>query len=420
MLDKNILEKYIAALDDGDDAAKKQALASLRQHDEQEWAAAPVEASRSLVDALKGHLLNGTVKQPAIQKEAAIVLGNMGVRSKGALPQLTECLSDGVPDPVREAAVVALGKIGKLAAGAVDPLLQIIAKARPGLSAQAIRALGNIGCADERVRSVLIELWLSPMPLQSGKAQVAIALCKLHIHAENLLGALTKTLMAHQDASFRKAAAEALAWCGKNDTDVVPALLRASLSDTNEEVRLMAQAGLDQMHLSQQKAVQLCARQLGASAYAEAALRKSGPLAVPALIEALESKEASIRVMAARTLGTLGEEAVAAAPALTAALNDKDLEVRLEAVKGLWYITKTADVVVPALVNLLEDKKAAALDAGEARRRFLQTVMEALRRIEPPAKAAVKALNVMAKDHNRHIRESALITLQKINGTGGS
>ncbi len=176
----------------------------------------------------------------------------------------------------------------------------------------------------------------------------------------------------------------------------------------------MAQAGLDQMRLSHEKAVHLCARQLAESSHAEAALRKSGPLAVPALIEALDTKEPAVRVKAARTLGFLGEAAVAAAPALTAALQDSDLDVRLAVVKGLWNITKTADVVVPALVDLLEVEEAADLEAGETRRRFLQTVMEALSRIGPPATAAVPALTALTRDTNRHIRESALITLQKI------
>jgi HEAT repeat protein len=323
-------------------------------------------------------------------------------------------LHEGVPEPVRQAAVTALGKIGKEARVAVDQLVQLLATSRPPLSAQAIQALGNIGCADGRVRSVLVNLWLSPLQLQSGKAQVAIALCKLHIAAQNLLGTVTGTLLANQDVCLRKAAAEALAWCSKNETDVVPALLMASLSDTKEEVRQMAQAGLDHMHLSHEKAIHLCCRQLGDSSYAEAALRKSGQLAVAALIAALGTEEPAIRVKAARILGCLGEVAAEAAPALTKALHDHDRDVRLAAVKALWNITKRADVVVPALVDLLNVKRAADLEAGETRRRFLQTVMEALGRIGPPATAAASALTAQTKDTNRHIRESALSALQRI------
>jgi len=413
MLDLRQLHKHIAAVTDGDDTIAREALQSLRLHDEQEWATVSMEVIHSVIKALKCQLSRG-VKQALALKEAAAILGNIGPRAKTALPQLMELLNEGVPDPVREAAVTALGRIGKEARVAVDQIVGLLANSRPGLCAHAIRALGNIGCADHRVRTQLVNFWLAPMQLQSGKAQVAIALCKLHLADQSLLATMARTLVTNQDASLRKAAAEALGWCGKNETDVVPALLTASLSDTNEDVRQMAQTGLDQMSLAHEKAILLCARQLGDSSYAEGALRKSGQLAVPALMEALGAKEPGVRVKAARTLGFLGDVAVEAVPALTKAARDKEVEVRLAVVKGLWNIAKTADVVVPVLVDLLRVKETADPEAAEARRRFLQTVMEALSRIGPPAKAAVPALAALTKDDNRHIRESALSALQKI------
>jgi len=419
MLDIPQLHKDILALDDADATVRRQAFQSLRQHDEKEWATVPGEVSHSLITALKEQLLNG-MKQPSAQKEAATILGNMGSCSKSALPQLLELLREGVPDPVREAVVTALGKIGKEAKVAVGQIVQLLANSRPALSAQAIRALGNIGCADQRVRAALANLWLSPIQFQGGQVQVAITLCKLQIEANGLLPLLTRNLVANSDTALRKAAAEALTWGNKNETDVVPALLTASLSDTNEEVRQMAQAGLDQMSLTHEKAVQLCAKQLKESSYAEAALRKSGPLAVPVLIKTLAAEDPAIRAKAARILGSLGEVAAKAAPALTEALQDNDPDVRLAVGKGLWSITKQADVVVPPLVELLTLMGAADADAGETRRRFLQTVMEALSRIGPPATAAIAALTALTKDPNRHIRESALSTLQEITPTAAN
>jgi HEAT repeat protein len=413
MLDVKQLHKDILALANGDDTARRQALQSLRRHGEEEWATAPREATRSLVEALKGHLLQGTT-QPFFQKEVVSILGNIGPLSKAAIPQLIKLLNNGVADTIRETAAIALGKIGKEAKAAVGPLVELLATSRPALTAQAVRALGAIGCADGRVNSTLLNLWIPTLQLQGCTAQVAIALCRLHIAAEHLLETLTRTLVTNQEGSLRKAAAEALAWCSKNDGDVVPALLTASLSDTNEEVRQMAQAGLDQMGLSHEKAIDLCARQLSVSSYAEGALRKSGPLAVAALIKALAAKEATIRVQAARTLGCLGEGAAEAVPALTKALQDTDLDVRLSVAKSLWIITKTAVEVVPTLIDLLKVKLTGAGEDSETRRRFLQTVMEALSRIGPPAAAAIKPLTALSKDNNRHIRESALFALQKI------
>ena len=413
MLDIPQLQQHLRALEGGDETARRQALQSLLQHDGQEWATAPAEAMDPLLKALTSPSPNG-IKSPSARKEAATILGNMGPLSKSAVPQLIDWLAEGVPDLVREAAATALGKIGKAARAAVDRLVQLLADSRPALAAQAARALGGIGCADSRVRSGLVQRWRSPLQLRSDDAQVAIALCKLHIAAPNLLGAVTRTLVVSEEVRLRKAAAEALAWCGKNETDVVPALLTAALSDTNEEVRQAAQAGLDHLRLSHENAVRLCSRQLGDSAYAEAALRKSGLPAIPALVEALGAEEPATRVKAARTLGSLGEAAAAAAPALTAALQDDDPDVRLAAAKALWHVSKAADEVVPALVELLEGRRAAVGEDSESRRRFLQTVMEALGRIGPPATAAVPALTAVAKDTNRHIREAAAVALQQI------
>ena len=413
MPDVNQLQQDILALANGDDTAKRQALQSLRRHGEDEWATAPLDATRSLVEALKGQLLKGTMHL-FLQREVVTILGNIGPLSKAAIPQLIELLGSGISDTVREAAAIALGKIGKEAKAAIGPLVELLASSRPALTAHAVRALGAVGCADGRVRSTLVNLWIPTLQLQGCTAQVAIALCRLHIAAGQLLETLTRTLVTNQDFLLRQAAAEALAWCSKDDVDVVPALLTASLSDTREEVRQMAQAGLDQMGLSHEKAIELCARQLGVSSYAEGALRKSGPLAVAPLIKALGAKEATVRVQATRTLGCLGEGAADAVPALTKTLHDTDLDVRLSVAKSLWSITKTAGEVVPVLIDLLKVKWTGAREDSETRRRFLQTVMEALSRIGPPATAAIVPLTALSNDNNRHIRESALFALQKI------
>lgn len=420
MLTIHQLQKQILALQDVDDASRRQALQYIREYDEQEWATVPDPVIYDLVKALQGHILSVT-KQSWAQKDIALILTNMGPRSKSALPQFIDLLQDGVPDHVREAAVNAIGRMGEEdAKSAVGPIVQLLSKARPALSAQAVSALGNLGCADERVRSVLVNLWLSPLQQQNCKTQTAISLCKLRIPVPNLLETLAKTLVANQEVNLRQAAAAALGWCSKNDSDVVPALLMASLSDKREEVRKTAQAGLDRMGLSNEKAAHLCSKQLGTSTYAEAALRKSGQVAVAYLIKALGSEDPAIQVKAAQILDSIGEAAAEATSALTTALHDENLDVRLAAAKGLWSITKSAEVVVPAFVDLLEAKDIANLEADETRRKFVQTIMEALSRIGPPAKAAVSVLTAWAKDKNRHIREAAVTALHSIAPTGAN
>jgi HEAT repeat protein len=253
-----------------------------------------------------------------------------------------------------------------------------------------------------------------------AQVQVAFGLCKLGIKAEGLVGFLTGTLGASPDSSFRRLAAEALAWCRKNEPDVVPTLLASALNDKDEAVRQVAEEGLARLGLSHERAARLCAKQLKDSAHAEAALRGCGPLAVPALLEALEAKEPATREKAARVLGSLGESAAEASAGLAATLADGDVNVRLAAAKGLWNVTKDAHAVVPALVELLAERRAATPGAGEPRRRLLQTAIEALGRIGTQAAAAIPALLEKVRDENRLISESALSALRRIAPTAAA
>jgi HEAT repeat protein len=405
------LQGHIHALASGDATSRREAIDSLKRYEEQEWEAASPKAIQALVESLQRQLASEAT-QPFLRREIALVLGSMGPRSEAAIPQLRELLQESVPHGIREAAAGALGKIGKKSRSAVDELIVLLSTGRPTLVVEGVRALGHIGCADERVSAALVDLWVSPKSA-SVQLEVASALCKLKIQAAGLLRVLTTTLVTSREVPHRKAAALALAWCSKTDPDVVPALLTAALKEKDDDVRQVAEAGLRQLRLSHEQAVQMCAQQLKDSPTAESALRQSGPNAVPCLIEALGADDPDIREKAVRILGSLGEAAVDAVPRLTSVLKDGNLEVRLAAAKGLWNITKKAELVVPALVALLRDKKFAG-DATEARRRFLQTVIEALQRIGPAAKAGVPALKEKIKDENRIVSESARTALKEI------
>lgn len=380
MLDLGKLQRYIRALENGDDNTRRQAIQSLKVHEDEEWAAAPRKVIHPLVESLREQLASD-LKQATLRQEVVTILGNIGPRSERAIPQLVELLQQGNPENVREAAAT---------------------------------ALGNIGDSSRTVRAALNGLWQSPPPSQNSQVQIAIALCKLKIDAVGLLRFLTHIVMAHQSSSLRQGAAEALACCNKNDTDVVPALLTAALNDKDEHVREIAQASLEQLRLPREKAIQVCAKQLENSIYAETALRMSGPAAVPALIDALDSNTVIVRAKAARLLSRLGELAAAAVPKLRTALHDKHADIRLAAAKALWNITKNADLAVPVLVDLLKEKWVTAQDGPEARRQFVQTVIEAMQRIGPPAKDAVPALTEKARNKNRLISESAVRALQEI------
>ncbi|MBI2807956.1 MAG: HEAT repeat domain-containing protein [Planctomycetes bacterium] len=406
------LQKHLRALNDGDDAAQRAAIHAFRALEVEEWGAAPQSLVNPLVVSLQRFLRGGS-RPPVVYKEVGGILVNLGPRAKGAVGPLIELLEDGIPDSVRESAARALGSLGRDAKDAVDSLVALCTN-QSTLALNAVRALGEIGCADQRVRNALVKVWLGWVHTRDDLLQVAHALCRLRIEMNGMIGFLTNHLMKSQAEALRKSAAEALAWCKKTDTDVVPALLTAALSDKNEDVRQTAQAALDHLGLTQAKAILLCAKQLSTSVYAEAALRKSGQPAIAALIEALGCDDSVTRIKAAQILGSFGELAIDAVPVLTSALRDRNPEIRLATAKGLWSVTKNPDVAVPVLAQLLQDEPATGPDDDETRRKFLQTVIEALWRIGPPASAALPAIIRKTKDKNRLVSQSAHNALKKI------
>ena len=125
MVDVGKLRKQMVSLEKGEDSSRREVIQALRQYVEQEWAEAPQDVVQSLIDSLLQQVHHNATA-PFMQKEVATILGNMGPRSKSAVPQLVEFLQDGVPDPIREVAAAALGKIGRDAKAAVDSASKVI------------------------------------------------------------------------------------------------------------------------------------------------------------------------------------------------------------------------------------------------------------------------------------------------------
>jgi HEAT repeat protein len=427
MVNLRQLQRQIQSLNNGDVNSRREAIRALTQYEREDWAEVPAQTVRPLIVSLQRQLSQGKqgvdpIALPTFRQEVATILGKIGPGSEVAVPDLVTLLEAGVADGVREAAATALGRIGPEARRAVGDLLGVLTpECRVSLAACVAGALGEIGCADQRVRSALMNLWMLPIRCDNSRSQVAIALCKLRLEAPGLIDTLAGTLAGQAKVGARQTAAEALSWCGKDTIGVVPALL-AALYDEDEQVRKTAEAGLSRLRLSQAKAIQICCQQLGDCPLAQAALKKSGALAVEPLIEVLKSKKAPLREKAAQTLGSLKEIAAPAAAALTAALNDKDWSVRLAVAKALWNVTKQAEVVVPTLVNLLKrnglPSAADTADTAELRRTSLQTVIEALTRIGPLAKPALPALVARTRDENRLVRESASRAVRAIEAVG--
>jgi hypothetical protein len=81
------------------------------------------------------------------------------------------------------------------------------------------------------------------------------------------------------------------------------------------------------------------------------ALGRIGPAAVPNLVEALHSQDATVRLKAIEVLGRMGSDAHEAVPELINLLDDPDPTVRKAAARTLGLIGPAANAAVPALMR---------------------------------------------------------------------
>jgi HEAT repeat protein len=415
----NRTKKHIDALNSNDDATRWEAVRTLKAIDIAHWTAASNSEVQALVETLCEQLprrseTSGARLPTHLRRDVAFILGKLGDRAADSVPSLVELLRDDEPEGIREAAATALGDLREVGRPAIPALLAVLTpNCRVPLAVRVACALGEIGGADARVRSALSDLWRSTISRPITQIQISMALCKLKVDAPGLLASLTAGAVAGPNASHRVSACQSLAWCCKTQVGVLPALTAACYDD-DETVAAAAKAALEQLGVSLPKAIQACVKQLKDCPHSVTALRRTGILGVNGLIKALEDEEPAVRESAAKILSSIGEPATQAAPALLKTLRDRCSEVRLSAAKALWNITKNPEAVVPALANLLTAKISPPAADGEVRRRFLQSVIEALGRMGPAAQDAVPSLLEVSEDDNRLVRESAVRTLHQI------
>ncbi|MBX9680421.1 MAG: hypothetical protein K2X38_16810 [Gemmataceae bacterium] len=419
MLELRQFPAQLKSLASETESDRNEALRFFKDVEMGEWVSAPADQVERVVKAVQ-HQLSLKPKRPAVRQGLLAILANIGPKAEGALPEMLEMLRDRSSDGTREAAAVAISRLGEAAKPALDDLLDALGGARSTLGCKVLRAIAAAGVSDKKVKTTLVTLWNSTELTEFGRSQVAYALCKLGIEAEYLYGVLANTLVNHKEAAQRKAAVEAISFCNPNSPDVCAALMIAIAKDKNDDVKAQAEEALETMGVTLAKAIKIAAKQLGTSNFAEAALRGAGEAAVADLTEAAKSTDPATVEKAVRTLGALGEPAKSAAPVVTKLLSHKQFEVRLSAAKTLWNIAKDAEHVVPVLIDLLNDKWYSASAGAETRRQAMQTVIESLWRIGPDAMSAVPALTKKAKDSNRLVSESAQHAIQKIapNGVG--
>ena len=292
----------------------------------------------------------------------------------------------------QHAAADALADLGPAAKAAVSQLATALEAKDAQLRMRAARALGMIG--DPKAVESLRKHAADADP--GVRAQSIFALARLRAEDQASLAAIIARL-TDSDPAVRRATVASLRMLKADRSKVIPLVVKV-LEDSDASVVMPA------LH----------------------ALAEGGPEVVPALIEALDDKEA--RYWACVVLTEMGPPAKGAAGALAKAATDERPEVRSQALIALAEIGPDAKPQSPAVAKALEDQfmsvryaaafalgrigdkaHAVAIDkAAKSDDHFLALVATwASAKVDPENKeklaAAVKALvNGLMDEHENH------------------
>jgi len=290
---------------------------------------------------------------PAVREQAAVVLGQQKVDDGGlaVAGDLTESMRIEKEPAVRREVAIGLGRYGKVAKGAVPPLMLALKDADPTVRAAVADALGRIG---DYARAAAGELL--PLLKDSEKSVRLAAIFALGRidpdDKEPVSTALVALLKGETDEELRKEVVLALSFLGDTSPNVVTALA-GLLTDKKSELRMQVALGLGKFG--------------PAVKHAEAEL----------LAVAKADSEKQVRISAVRTLCSgLGAEAVRLIPPLSERLkDDADFEVRVAIAEELGAMGADAKSAIPAL------RKAQ----GDAQIRVREAAAAAVKKIEKPA-----------------------------------
>lgn len=169
-----------------------------------------------------------------VRLKSVLALGAMGPRSEIALPALLESMAFDDSPSVRDAAVIAVGKVGE---GAIPSLIPLLSQPDAELRTRALGAVGNIGRAAASAANQLIPLLEDKD--SSVRITAAESLWKIDPSHERVPDALARAL-ADQDRQHRMRAARALVRMGAAAQPAAEALRKLTAEDPRDDVRRLA------------------------------------------------------------------------------------------------------------------------------------------------------------------------------------
>ena len=228
-------------------------------------------------------------------------------------------------------------------AAAVPLLVPCLDAADAPLRAAAADALGPIGAVAEPAGPRLLRLFESD-PDATVRRSAGMAVAQIKPGTSDLVVTAGNVLARDTDAAVRQTAAALLVEAGAAARPILP-LAHAALSDSDPMVRVYAAAIVG--HLGETAIAVpvlldgLQSRDGAIRAEATGLIVETAPLdkrVLPALLEGLRDEDRRVRIAAADALGVIGPPAIAAADPLWRMIHDPDEEVRDHALKALRLI----------------------------------------------------------------------------------
>ncbi|MBI5368433.1 MAG: HEAT repeat domain-containing protein [Planctomycetes bacterium] len=365
-------------------------------------------------------ILIGWLRVPWMERQhTASALIEMGA---SAVPHLVSALS-GREERLRAEIATILGRIGRFAQPAVNALRAALADPEAGLRAEAALALGRIGtparaacaelrrCALEKELEVRLNARFALALLGEGApGAVDLLIQELKVSPEEDRGLRAFSGLGTGDRPDH--ACRLLAELGAPAAPAVPALI-ALLRHEFPQTRDAAREALGAIEAPARAAVPelLLMAKSEDEQDAEGAivtLGRIGPdarAAVPTLVVTLTDPSGWVRISAALALWRIEGKAGSMMTTLIAGAQDPQMGTQHRALEAIGEIGQAAVEAVPALIGLLEN---LALRSTHA------TVVWALGRIGPGARAAIPALREAVLKGDRRVRIAAVRALMRI------
>lgn len=286
-----------------------------------------------------------------------------------------------------------------------QPVISALEDESPLVRMAAASALGDIG-----PELGVVPALMGAMGDDDEAVGARVAAALVRISGPKLVPDLIEALQ-DEDNTVRANAANALGMIGPEAKDAVPHLIEL-LKDENYYVQDNVIHALEQIDPETGVIFALIKTMEGKTPIenmtAVQALGRIGPKAVPALIEAMQDEDSSMRESAIYALWWMqpqtDPEATEVVLALIKALGDENSDVRVRAADALGQIGPKASAAVPALIEALKDEDSSVR----------KSAAEALGKIGSETSVAVPALIKALKDEDSSVGSAAAYSLQQI------